>query len=72
MICINNSAVVASILCLQMMKVFNSDTPVWQGRYLGDINSDSIDLHKVPLKQIGRKCNNNTILLSLKGLEFES
>lgn len=72
MIYSSNSAVVASVLCLQMMKDFNSDTPVWQGRSLCDINNDCIDLHKDPLKQTDRECTNNTILLSLKGLQFES
>jgi hypothetical protein len=39
---------------------------------VGDINSDCIELHKVPLKQINREYINDTILLSLKGLEYES
>jgi len=39
---------------------------------LGDINSVCIELHKVPLKQINREYTNDTILLSLKGLEFDS
>jgi len=38
----------------------------------GDINIVCIELHKVPLKQINREYTNDTILLSLKRLEFDS